>query len=290
MYDQFKELADVDITKGPMEVGPTTHYVMGGIRVEAETGASTVPGLFAAGECAGGLHGANRLGGNSLSDLIVFGKRAGEHAAAFAKTNGAVQVDDSQAREAARRALTPLEHASGENPYSVQSDLQILMQEHVVTGNREFNPGWHVALDLPNLLTCARAVTLGAIERRESRGGHFREDFPDKDPAASAYNLVIRKGSSDEMLLEKRAIPPVPPASIAARARLPETRARRPPPGNPDASSTTPSTSRTAWSCSTPCTRSRRSRRATSRAGGTARPASAARVPRRSTEFRSSCA
>lgn len=238
MYHQFRELAGIDITKEPMEVGPTTHYIMGGVRVDAVTQMSSVPGLFAAGECAGGLHGANRLGGNSLSDLIVFGKRAGEHAAEFAKKNGAVQVDESQAREAARRALTPLEHASGENPYSIQSDLQILMQEHVgivrtegemkhaidaldklslrgqnasVAGNREFNPGWHVALDLPNLLTCARAVTLAAIERRESRGGHFREDFPDKDPAASKYNLVVRKGPSDEMLLEKRPIPALPP-------------------------------------------------------------------------------
>jgi succinate dehydrogenase / fumarate reductase flavoprotein subunit len=237
MYHQFKELAGIDITKEPMEVGPTTHYIMGGVRVDAESQMSTVPGLFAAGECAGGLHGANRLGGNSLSDLIVFGKRAGEHAAEFAKKNGPVSIDESQAKEAARLALAPLERASGENPYQVQSDLQTLMQEHVgivrtegemkhalesltrldlraenaaVVGNREFNPGWHVALDLPNLLTCARAVTLAAIERRESRGGHFREDFPDKDPAASAYNLVVRKDASGHMALEKRPIEALP--------------------------------------------------------------------------------
>ena len=194
MYHQFKQLADIDITTEPMEVGPTTHYVMGGIRVDGDTQMSTLPGLFAAGECAAGLHGANRLGGNSLTDLLVFGKRAGEHAAAFASDNGPGNVDTAQAEAAARMALAPFDRgAAGEGPYAVQHDLQEMMQDLVgivrredemlraleglealkerasrvgVAGNREYNPGWHTALDLPNLLTVSEAVTRCALERQ----------------------------------------------------------------------------------------------------------------------------
>ncbi|HVH13722.1 MAG TPA: fumarate reductase/succinate dehydrogenase flavoprotein subunit, partial [Longimicrobium sp.] len=239
MYHQFKQLADIDITKEPMEVGPTTHYVMGGIRVDGDTQMSTVPGLFAAGECAAGLHGANRLGGNSLSDLLVFGKRAGEHAARFARDHGAGTVDAAQAEAAAREALAPFDRgASGEGPYAVQHDLQGMMQDLVgivrreeemeraleglerlkerasrvgVTGNREYNPGWHTALDLPNLLTVSEAVTRSALERRESRGGHFRDDYPEKDAAYATFNLVLRKGPNGEMRMTREPIPPLPP-------------------------------------------------------------------------------
>lgn len=206
MYHQFKQLADIDITATPMEVGPTTHYMMGGVRVDGDTQMSTVPGLFAAGECAAGLHGANRLGGNSLSDLLVFGKLAGEHAAAFARDHGAASVDEAQVERAASRALEPFDRgAKGEGPYQIQGDLQEMMQEKVgivrreeemeeavraiaalreraarvgTGGNREYNPGWHTALDLENLLTVSEAVARAAIERKESRGGHFRDDYP----------------------------------------------------------------------------------------------------------------
>ncbi len=236
MYHQFKQLADIDITTTPMEVGPTTHYVMGGIRVDGDSQMSTVPGLFAAGECAAGLHGANRLGGNSLSDLLVFGKRAGEHAAQFAKTNGAGRVDASQAEEAERCALVPFELAGcdGQGPYQVQHDLQRMMQDLVgivrreddmlraldsigqlwerarrvgVAGNREYNPGWHTALDLPNLLTVSEAVTRSAIERKESRGGHFREDYPDQDTAGGMFNTILRKGADGTMQVSREPIP-----------------------------------------------------------------------------------
>src|SRR6266700_688503 len=186
MYHQFKQLGDVDITREPMEVGPTTHYIMGGVKVDADTQMSNLPGLFAAGECAAGINGANRLGGNSLSDLIVFGKRAGEFAANFARENRAGQINSAQVENAARRALKPFENSRGENPYSVQRDLQEAMQHNVgivrdesemhsaldhlktfweraarvgVTGNRDFNPGWHTALDLKNLLTVSEAIT-----------------------------------------------------------------------------------------------------------------------------------
>jgi succinate dehydrogenase / fumarate reductase flavoprotein subunit len=236
MYHQFKQLADIDITREPMEVGPTTHYVMGGVRVDAETQMSTVPGLFAAGECAAGINGANRLGGNSLSDLLVFGKRAGEFAARFAKENEALGVDGAEADRAARRALEPFERAPGENPYKVQEDLQELMQDLVgivrkedemrlaleglgalaargtrahVGGNREYNPGWHTALDLHNLLTVSEAVTRSALERKESRGGHFREDYPEKDPAFGKVNIVVRKEGS-EMKVSRVPIPEMP--------------------------------------------------------------------------------
>jgi succinate dehydrogenase / fumarate reductase flavoprotein subunit len=240
MYHQFKQLADIDITTTPMEVGPTTHYIMGGIRVDGDTQMSTVPGLFAAGECAAGLHGANRLGGNSLSDLLVFGKRAGEAAAAFARSHALGRVDPGALDTAARAALAPFERAGqsgAENPYQVQSDLQNTMQDLVgivrqepemkraleeigrletrasrsaVEGHREYNPGWHTALDLGNLLTVSRAITLSAIERKESRGGHFREDYPDKDPAAARYNIIIRKGGGG-MEVSRAPIPDLAP-------------------------------------------------------------------------------
>jgi succinate dehydrogenase / fumarate reductase flavoprotein subunit len=245
MYHQFKQLADIDITTTPMEVGPTTHYVMGGIRVEGDSQMSTVPGLFAAGECAAGLHGANRLGGNSLSDLLVFGKRAGEYAARFAREGGASTIPSSEVDDAVRRSLAPFERgmraartaATSEGPYSVQQDLQVMMQDLVgivrnapemaralegiaqlreraaragVTGNREYNPGWHTALDLDNLLTVSEAVTRAAIERQESRGGHFRDDYPDKDTAFAKFNIVIRKGPSGDMQLTREPVPEMP--------------------------------------------------------------------------------
>jgi succinate dehydrogenase / fumarate reductase flavoprotein subunit len=238
MYHQFKQLADIDITEVPMEVGPTTHYVMGGIRVDGDSQMSSVPGLFAAGECAAGLHGANRLGGNSLSDLLVFGKRAGEYAAKFASSNGDVTVNDSDVDQAAKKALAPFDTGSGgENPYTIQSELQDMMQDLVgivrredemrralqglerlraravdvgATGNREYNPGWHTALDLCNLLMVSEAVTLSAIERRESRGGHFRDDFPDKKADFGTFNIAITKADHG-MEVSRRPIPPMPP-------------------------------------------------------------------------------
>jgi succinate dehydrogenase / fumarate reductase, flavoprotein subunit len=249
MYHQFKQLADIDITKEPMEVGPTTHYVMGGIRVDGDTQMSTVPGLFAAGECAAGLHGANRLGGNSLSDLLVFGKRAGEHAAHFARAHGTAAVDTRQAEAAERAALEPFERSPDGTggPFQIQHALQDLMQELVgivrredemtraldaidglerraasvaVAGNREYNPGWHTALDLPNLLTVARAITLSAIARRESRGGHFRDDYPGKDAGAAGYNILVRNGANGHMELTRAEIPPMPPALAEVIAEM----------------------------------------------------------------------
>ena len=240
MYHQFKQLADIDITTTPMEVGPTTHYVMGGIRVEGDSQMSTVPGLFAAGECAAGLHGANRLGGNSLSDLLVFGKRAGEFAAKYAGETAAAALSSAEIEDAVRCALEPFERGvttTGEGPYQVQQDLQVMMQELVgivrnepemeralediarlreravrvgVGGNREYNPGWHTALDLGNLLTISEAVTRSAIERQESRGGHFREDRPNKDPVYEKFNIVIRKGADGSMQLKREPIPEMP--------------------------------------------------------------------------------
>jgi succinate dehydrogenase / fumarate reductase flavoprotein subunit len=237
MYHQFKQLADIDITQEPMEVGPTTHYVMGGIRVDSDTQMSRVPGLFAAGECAAGINGANRLGGNSLSDLLVFGKRAGEFAAKFAKENSLGAVANEQIDQAAREALQPFERGGAENPYSVQHDLQETMQDKVgivrsenemrssledlqkfwererrvgVTGNREFNPGWHTALDLKNLLTVSEAVTRAALERKESRGAQFREDFPDKDDRFSKMNTITCKGDDGSMQVRLDPLPEMP--------------------------------------------------------------------------------
>ena len=238
MYHQFMQLAGLDITKEPMEVGPTTHYVMGGIRVDAETQMSTVPGLFAAGECAAGLHGANRLGGNSLSDLLVFGKRAGEFAARYANEKGAGAIDQDEVGRRVNEALAPFSRdSSGEGPYGIQQELQETMQSLAgivrnedemqeglgrvralqeraravgVTGNREYNPGWHTALDLDHLLTVSEALILAGLARKESRGAHFREDFPEKDADYATFNHVVRKGESGEMLLEQAPIPPLP--------------------------------------------------------------------------------
>jgi succinate dehydrogenase / fumarate reductase flavoprotein subunit len=219
MYHQFMKLANVDITKVPMEVGPTTHYAMGGIRVDGDSQSSTVPGLFAAGEAAAGLHGANRLGGNSLSDLLVFGKRAGEFAAKFAKEHGSGNIDERQVDEAAQFALRPFEptDSKSESPYRIQRELQEFMQDlvgisrrehdmvqalekiqalkdraqHVrVEGNRMYNNGWHTALDLRNLLTVAEAITRCALQRKESRGAHFREDYPAKSDEFANVNSI----------------------------------------------------------------------------------------------------
>ena len=239
MYHQFKQLADIDITKEPMEVGPTTHYMMGGVRVDGDTQMSTVPGLFAAGEAAAGLHGANRLGGNSLSDLLVFGQRAGRYAAEFARGNGAAGVDDAQLQAVAEAALRPFEIGpSGENPYQIQAELQEFMQDLVgivrtegemqealsrigqlrersaragIAGNRQYNNGWHTAMDLENLLTVSEAITRAALLRKESRGAQFREDFPNKDPEWGQSNIVVRRGAQGEILAEKLPIRPMPP-------------------------------------------------------------------------------
>ena len=236
MYHQFKELADVDITKGPMEVGPTCHYVMGGIRVDAETGQASVPGLFAAGEAAGGLHGANRLGGNSLSDLLVFGRRAGLAAAEHAKKTAAATLDDTQIQEAEGQALAPFERAGGENPYTIHHDLQEIMQNLVgifrtdedlrkalveieklkerakkthVEGTRLFNPGWHLSLDLQRMLTVSEACTHAALARRESRGAHSRLDFPKtEDEWGKKNHVIVKKG--DAMVLFEVPKPDLP--------------------------------------------------------------------------------
>ena len=240
MYHQFKQLADLDITKEAMEVGPTTHYMMGGIRVDGDSQMSNVPGLFAAGEAAAGLHGANRLGGNSLSDLVVFGRRAGRYAAEFAKANkaNATTVDNEQLQAVAKIALEPFDRgASGENPYQIQYALQEAMQDLVgivrtetemkqalskiaelharaenvgITGHRQYNNGWHTAIDLDNLLLVSEAITRAAILRKESRGAQFREDFPNKDPEWGKYNIIVKRGPDGEMLVEKRALPAMP--------------------------------------------------------------------------------
>jgi succinate dehydrogenase / fumarate reductase, flavoprotein subunit len=242
MYHQFMQLANLDITKEPMEVGPTTHYIMGGVHVNAETQMTNVPGLFAAGEVAAGLHGSNRLGGNSLSDLLVFGKRAGQFAAKFAKESHAGQIDDAQLEEAASEALEPFGRAakaagSAENPYQVQNDLQEMMQNLVgivrreeemvraldelaklwqrsrnvaVHGHREYNPGWHTAIDLKHLLTVSEAITRSAIERKESRGGHFRDDFPNRDAADGKVNIIICKDPDGSMRTRREPIPEMP--------------------------------------------------------------------------------
>jgi succinate dehydrogenase flavoprotein subunit len=239
MYHQFKQLADLDITKQAMEIGPTTHYIMGGVLVDADSQMSSIPGLFAAGECASGINGANRLGGNSLSDLIVFGKRAGEYAAEFAKREGAVSVDDSAVERAIEEALSPFERGTGgENPYKVQEELQDTMQALVgivrqesemkealsrvekykeraarvgVSGHREYNGGWHTALDLFNLLTVAETITLSALERKESRGGHFREDYPNKVAEFGNVTVMVKRNAAGGIDVSRVPIPPMPP-------------------------------------------------------------------------------
>ena len=241
MYHQFKELADIDITQEPMEVGPTTHYVMGGVRVDADSQMSDVPGLFAAGECAAGLHGANRLGGNSLSDLLVFGKRAGEYAARFARENAAGRIAREQVDEVSRIALEPFDRSvdadGAENAFGIQQDLQELMQDQVgivrnqrdlrdalegidrlrdragrvaVSGNREYNPGWHTALDLRNLLAFSEAIARAALERRESRGAHTRLDYPDKDETFGKRTIVIRKDPDGGLAVSREPIAAIP--------------------------------------------------------------------------------
>ncbi|HWY92877.1 MAG TPA: fumarate reductase/succinate dehydrogenase flavoprotein subunit [Chthoniobacterales bacterium] len=242
MYHQFMQLANLDITKEPMEVGPTTHYIMGGVRVDAETQMTSVPGLFAAGEVAAGLHGSNRLGGNSLSDLLVFGKRAGEFAAKFSRESNGGLISDAELERSAGDALQPFENAlkspaSAESPYQVQHDLQEIMQNLVgivrreeeliraldglnklqrrarnisVHGHREYNPGWHTAIDLKHLLTISEAIARAAIERKESRGGHFRDDFPNKDAAQGKMNIVLSKAADGSMHLVREQIPEMP--------------------------------------------------------------------------------
>jgi succinate dehydrogenase / fumarate reductase, flavoprotein subunit len=236
MYHQFKELADVDITKGPMEVGPTCHYMMGGIRVDAETAESSVSGLYAAGEAAAGLHGANRLGGNSLSDLLVFGRRAGLAAAEHAKQISSTAIDSGQIEDAAREMLAPFVRKNGESPYTIHRDLQETMQNLVgifrnkedliraleeleklkeragrlsVEGSRLFNPGWHLAQDLKAMLLVSEAVTRSALAREESRGAHSRIDHPGLDAAWGAKNnVVVRHGST--MTQRQSAVPDLP--------------------------------------------------------------------------------
>ncbi|HEV8246738.1 MAG TPA: FAD-binding protein, partial [Polyangiaceae bacterium] len=237
MYHQFIKLAGVDITKEAMEIGPTTHYMMGGVRVDGDTQMSTVPGLFAAGESAAGLHGANRLGGNSLSDLLVFGKRAGEYAAKFAKENPASPINEKEVEAASRVMLEPFERSDGENPYQIQHELQDFMQDLVgivrreeelvdalgrieklwaratkvgVAGNREYNTGWHTALDLNPLLTVAEAITRSAIERKESRGAQFRDDYPKKEAAFGGFNFVTSKGPDGKMQIRRETITELP--------------------------------------------------------------------------------
>jgi succinate dehydrogenase / fumarate reductase flavoprotein subunit len=238
MYHQFKELADVDITKQPMEVGPTCHYMMGGVRVHPETQESTIRGLFAAGEVGGGLHGANRLGGNSLSDLLVFGKRAGEFATARSREMPEwPRIDDAEIDRIAAQSLAPLERSEGENPYAIQQALQQLMQRNVgivrsaadlqealgklaelrqraakvkCGGNIQFNPGWHLAMDLTNMLDISQAVVLAAVERQESRGAHTREDFSEASPEWGKLNLVVRQTKAG-LEVHRQPLPQLPP-------------------------------------------------------------------------------
>ena len=236
MYHQFKQLADIDITQVPMEVGPTTHYMMGGVKVDADSQMSDVPGLFAAGECAAGLHGANRLGGNSLSDLLVFGKRAGEYAAEYAKKNPQGAVNTAELASMEKWSLQPFGREGADNPYAVQHALQGMMQDLVgivrlesemlqalesiqqlaakaervgVGGHREYNSGWHTALDLHNLLTVSEIVTRAAIERKESRGAHFRDDFPNKSDEFATFNIVVKKSPGGEPQITRETIAPM---------------------------------------------------------------------------------
>src|SRR6202047_5294239 len=236
MYHQFMQLANLDITKEPMEVGPTTHYIMGGVRVDAETQMSSVLGLFAAGEVAAGLHGANRLGGNSLSDLLVFGRRAGMAGAQAAKKGRQATIDQAQSEEAEREMLAPFQNGNGESPYAIHRDLQETMQKLVgifrvegdleqalqeleklnerarrmhVDGSRIFNPGWHLSYDLKSMLTISEAVTRSALARRESRGAHSRIDYPSLDATWGKQNNVVssQKGA---MMLRQEPVPAMP--------------------------------------------------------------------------------
>lgn len=236
MYEQFLALADVDITREPMEVYPTIHYAMGGLRVEPDTGATTVRGLYAAGEVAAGLHGANRLGGNSLSDLLVFGRRAGAAAAQFAKSVSLAALDQSTVADEQRLLLQPLQGAGTENPYLLQQELQAAMQEgagiartdaglrqcldtilglqrraenvHVI-GSRLYNPGWHTAADLRFMLRISEAIVRAAIERRESRGAHWRIDFGNAEPNFAKLNLIAVK-EGDTMRITTRPVSEMP--------------------------------------------------------------------------------
>jgi succinate dehydrogenase / fumarate reductase flavoprotein subunit len=243
MYHQFKELADVDITAEPMEVGPTCHYVMGGIEVDADTEESILTGLYAAGEVAGGMHGSNRLGGNSLSDLLVFGRRAGHNAAyhSYRARENRPRIDDEQLRAAQERALAPYAEEGGENPYAIHKDLQEVMQRLVgiirreeelteslveierlkaraghlsVEGHRQYNPGWHLALDLSNMLLVSECIARAALERRESRGGHTRDDHPGPDPEWGAKNLVLTLDESGAAVALKHQPLPVMPDEL----------------------------------------------------------------------------
>jgi len=238
MYHQFKELADVDITAEPMEVGPTCHYVMGGIEVDADTAAARLAGLYAAGEVAGGMHGSNRLGGNSLSDLLVFGRRAGLHAAEYASSLGGERprVAPEDVDEAAREALAPFEQDTGENPYTLHQELQQTMNDLVgiirksgemeealhaiavlkdrvrkvcVEGHRQFNPGWHLALDLRNMVLVSECITRAALDRTESRGGHTRDDYPTADPEWGRINVVL-SADGDGVARRHQPVPEMP--------------------------------------------------------------------------------
>jgi len=238
MYHQFMKLADVDITKEPMEVGPTAHYMMGGVRVDADTAASTVPGLYAAGEVAGGMHGANRLGGNSLSDLVVFGRRAGRYAAEYAKSVASPPRSDAALVEAIRTEMhAPFQREAGENPYSIQRNLQDTMQSLVgiirtgsemeqaltkiqelkerakrtsVEGNVQYNPGWHLTMDLHSLLTVSEAITMAALERKESRGAHTRDDYPASDPEFGKMTVVVRPGADGRPQVAREPLAEMP--------------------------------------------------------------------------------
>ncbi|MGW1058462.1 fumarate reductase/succinate dehydrogenase flavoprotein subunit [Micromonospora rubida] len=243
MYHQFKELADVDITKEPMEVGPTCHYVMGGVEVDPDSGAAfgSVRGLFAAGEVSGGMHGSNRLGGNSLSDLLVFGKRAGGHAASYTdQLTARPKVAIGAVEAAVETALAPLQRDTGESPYQLQQDLQVVMGDLVgiirregeladalgrlaelrervakvsAVGGRRYNPGWHLALDLRNMLVVSECTAKAALERQESRGGHTREDFPAMDPMWRRVNLVCSL-TGDAVRLTHKPLPKMRPELI----------------------------------------------------------------------------
>jgi succinate dehydrogenase / fumarate reductase flavoprotein subunit len=243
MHHQFKELADVDITKEPMEIGPTCHYVMGGVEVDPDTAASSIPGLFAAGEVSGGMHGSNRLGGNSLSDLLVFGKRAGDGAADYVDSVSGARpsVPEESVQDALAEALAPLSRTDGENPYTVHAELQQTMNDLVglirreseikqaltelekfkeraarvaVTGGRAYNPGWHYALDLRNMLLVAECVALAALERQESRGGHTREDFPAMSPEWRKINLILSL-TGEKLELKRQPLPTIPTGLLA---------------------------------------------------------------------------